>query len=278
MKPSLPNRTPLLELDLAVERILSETWLTAIEPCFRRLKPEHIVEKDAGDYVTAADLAAETYLRGRLAALLPEAGFLGEEEVGRRILDENSIGPGATWIVDPLDGTGNFVAGRMPIAIMVGLLLDGETIGAWIYLPDRNVSCRAKRGSGTFIDGRRVELPPRSTEVSVEISHRLEQSRARARSLQAAGSRYVFNPIPNCAGEQYARLLLGETDVALFARSLPWDHLPGALLVTEAGGLAARPDGSRYRVGDGKKGLIVARSATIWQAARRDILCPEDLG
>ena len=57
--------------------------------------------------------------------------------------------------------------------------------------------------------------------------------------------------IPRCAEEQYPRLVLGENDVAFFGRTLPWDHAAGALLLNEAGGKAARPDGRPFRPGSG---------------------------
>ena len=72
--------------------------------------------------------------------------------------------------------------------------------------------------------------------------------------------------IPRCAAEQYPRLVLGENDVALFERTLAWDHAAGALFVNEAGGMAARPDGSAYRVDDARRGLVGAASPALWEA------------
>ncbi len=67
--------------------------------------------------------------------------------------------------------------------------------------------------------------------------------------------------MPRCAAEQYPRLCLGQTDVAMFRRTLPWDHAPGALLFAEAGGHIARWDGSPYRPADnaGESGEWVMR-------------------
>ena len=60
--------------------------------------------------------------------------------------------------------------------------------------------------------------------------------------------------------------MLGQNDAALFERTYPWDHIAGALFVSEAGGVAKRPDGSAYRVGDDRRGLLVASTPALWDA------------
>ena len=78
---------------------------------------------------------------------------------------------------------------------------------------------------------------------------------------------YTLVDIPRCAAEQYPRLVMGTNDVAIFERTLPWDHAAGVLFVNEAGGKAARPDGSAYRVDDHTRpGLIAAASEALWEA------------
>ena len=79
---------------------------------------------------------------------------------------------------------------------------------------------------------------------------------------------YTLVDIPRCAAEQYPRLVLGENDIAIFERTLPWDHAAGALFVNEAGGKVARPDGSPYRVDEhARPGLIGAASERLWDEA-----------
>ncbi len=75
---------------------------------------------------------------------------------------------------------------------------------------------------------------------------------------------YRLADIPYCAAEQYPRLALGVNDVSIFERTLAWDHAAGVLWLNEAGGKAARPDGSAYRVdGDAHGGLIGAASPAL---------------
>ena len=95
-----------------------------------------------------------------------------------------------------------------------------------------------------------------------------EQAEAEARAATA----YELVPIPRCAAEQYPRLCLGENDITVFHRTWPWDHAPGSLFLTEAGGRIARFDGSDYRLGDGKTGLLATSSPALWDEAARILL------
>jgi fructose-1,6-bisphosphatase/inositol monophosphatase family enzyme len=79
-----------------------------------------------------------------------------------------------------------------------------------------------------------------------------------------------------CAGQEYPGIVVGENDFALFWRTLPWDHVPGTLFLTEAGGMVARLDGSEYRaVEHDRPGLLAAASPEIWHSVREVLLPPE---
>jgi len=76
---------------------------------------------------------------------------------------------------------------------------------------------------------------------------------------------YTLADIPRCAAEQYPRIVVGENDLSIFERTYAWDHAAGVLFVNEAGGKAARPDGSAYRVdGHFAPGLLAAASPRLW--------------
>jgi fructose-1,6-bisphosphatase/inositol monophosphatase family enzyme len=81
---------------------------------------------------------------------------------------------------------------------------------------------------------------------------------------QAVLPHYAVVDIPRCAAEQYPRLVLGQNDVSIFERTLAWDHAAGVLFLNEAGGKAARADGSAYRVDDARKGLLGAATPELW--------------
>ena len=90
-----------------------------------------------------------------------------------------------------------------------------------------------------------------------------EAERERIRAHIAPYYRLV--DIPRCAAEQYPRLALGQNDLSVFQRTLPWDHAAGALWLNEAGGKAARPDGSAFRADDHTRpGLIGAATPQLW--------------
>lgn len=256
-------------LDVPVSALLREVAATVILPRFRRLAAADIVEKTPGDYVTIADKESEERLTEALPRLLAGSRVVGEEACAADPSLMEGLGEGVLWLVDPIDGTGNFAAGRTPFAVMVALVEDGETVAGWILDPVGGRMCHAARGGGAFVDGVRVRArasgaaPPIAALATVYLPDAV-----RADILARAEGRLAEVPVPRCAGEQYPRLILGKNDVALFWRAMPWDHAPGALLLEEAGGRMARLDGTRYGVADRRTGLLAAATPALWDEAR----------
>lgn len=120
----------------AVGAALREAATRAVMPRCRALKSGEVLAKGPDDLVTAADLEAEAMISARLRELRPGVPVLGEEashdDQGLRDRVERE---GAYWVVDPLDGTKNFVAGEASFGLMVGLVENGSTVAGWIYLP-----------------------------------------------------------------------------------------------------------------------------------------------
>ncbi len=83
-------------------------------------------------------------------------------------------------------------------------------------------------------------------------------------TFQQGGAAVLDQRIPRCAGEQYPRLALGQNDMSVFHRTLPWDHVPGILFLEEAGGKAARPNGTPYRFADGEQSILGASTPELW--------------
>jgi fructose-1,6-bisphosphatase/inositol monophosphatase family enzyme len=126
-----------------------------------------------------------------------------------------------------------------------------------------------------LIDGERVrarDSGQRPPVASIGLAYMDPAKRAAVE--RAVVPHYRTVPIPRCAAEQYPRLVLGHNDVAIFERTLAWDHAAGVLFLNEAGGRAARVDGSPYRVDDTRRGLIGAASPALWDelAARMGAL------
>jgi fructose-1,6-bisphosphatase/inositol monophosphatase family enzyme len=254
------------ELTRAVEAVMREASDQAIAPRYRVLAQNEIMAKSADDVVTIADHEAEAILTEKLSALLPEAAVVGEEAVHEDETVLLRLRDRLCWIVDPLDGTRNFSEGRPPFGVLVALADRGETIGGWILDSLSGRFCHAARGAGAWIDGERVfarttgQSPPVAA-ISTLYLDEAERDKFTARVLP----HYRLVDIPRCAAEQYPRLVLGANDISVFNRTLPWDHAAGVLFLNEAGGKAARPDGSAYRVDEyGGRGLIGASSPQLW--------------
>ena len=257
-------------LSSAVEALMRDVAETIVLPRYRTLAAHEIEEKSPGDLVTVADRESELALNAGLARILPEARMVGEEAAAADPSVLEGLDKGIAWIIDPIDGTGNFAAGRPHFAIMVALVAEGETQAGWIYDPLRRRMCHAVAGGGAWIDGERVHARSSGTAQPIAaIATRFMEPGEREAMIAKLAGKMTLADIPNCAGEQYPRLVLGENDVALFKRTLPWDHAAGALFVEEAGGKVARLDGSPYRIWDGRTGLLGAGSAEAWDVAAR---------
>ena len=234
-------------------------------PRFRQLAAHDIEMKGADDPVTIVDREVEAFLTEALTRLAPGVTVVGEEAVhaDKAVLDHLS---GQCWIIDPLDGTANFAQGKEPFGIIIALADAGRAVAGWIYDPNKDRFCHARAGEGAFINGERIAARTTGCEPPVTAVSRMFLSPEEAAEVDARlAPHYTLVDIPRCAAEQYPRLALGENDLSTFQRTLAWDHAAGVLWLNEAGGKAARLDGSAYRVDDADKpGLVGASSPAIW--------------
>ncbi|MBU2668558.1 inositol monophosphatase [Actinoplanes bogorensis] len=261
-----------------VGELIREVAATIVLPRFRHLSTDEIVQKSPGDLVTIADKESEVALTRGLTALLPGSIVVGEEAVAADPRVLGRVGePGAVWIVDPVDGTNNFAAGKTPFAIMVALLRDGEPAASWILDAVGDHMTVAEAGSGAYRDGVRVKTrtddPGAAALRGVVATHYLPE-RLRAVAQPNAAALGEVTKGKHCAGYEYPAVALDEQQFALFWRILPWDHVPGSLIVREAGGTALHLDGAPYRPTDSERGLLVAANEDIWRTVR-DTLFPD---
>jgi fructose-1,6-bisphosphatase/inositol monophosphatase family enzyme len=256
----------------SVFALMRDVAATTVMPRFRTLAAEEIIEKTPGDLVTVADREAELRLSEGLARV--EANrIVGEEMTAADPTLVDGIGEGRLWIVDPIDGTANFAAGQSPFGLMIALVQDGAVEAGWLYDPVLNRLCHAHRGHGAFVDGERITARTTGGDRPIAaLATWFMEAGDRAETEARAGAVYDLVPIPRCAAEQYPRLCLGTNDVSLFKRTLPWDHAPGTLFLSEAGGRVSRWDGSDYRLGDGKLGLLATSSPALWDKAAQVLL------
>jgi fructose-1,6-bisphosphatase/inositol monophosphatase family enzyme len=258
--------------------LMREVAATVVLPRFRRLREGEVQVKSPGDMVTIADQESERALTAGLTALLPDSVVVGEEavaadpEVLRRVGDQ-----GAVWIVDPVDGTNNFAAGKTPFAVMVALLQGGEPAAAWILDVVDDRMTVAEAGSGAYIDGVRVKTrtdDPGARALHGVVAQKYLPEDLRTRSAANAHRLARVTEGHHCAGYEYPAVATDEQQFALFWRVLPWDHVPGSLILREAGGTVLHLDGSDYHPVDSERGLLVAPNHEVWQTVR-DTLFPD---
>ncbi len=258
-------------LDQQVSALLRRVGQEIILPHFRNLGVGDVLEKSPGELVTVADRLSETALTEGLLQILPEATVVGEEACEDQPELPNALKDRLCWIIDPIDGTTNFSQGKIPFGILVALCDANETLAGWLYDPMTSRLCHAVKGSGAWIDQTRVttaEMPEPSRPVAAISKVFMNQKQRNAMSAKA-GTHYEIVDIPRCAAEQYPRIVLGHNHVSIFERTLPWDHAAGILFLNEAGGIAARWDGTAYCPADTGTGLLAASTPKLWEDAAR---------
>ena len=195
--------------------------------------------KGPANFVSLADRRAEEMLYADLAKARPGYGFIGEEG-GSRPGDDKTH----TWIVDPLDGTTNFLHGIPQFAISIGLQREGTIIAGVIYNPANDELYTAERGKGAFLNDQRIRVAGRRKLNECVIACGLphigrgdhELSRAEMSEIQnrVAGLRRF-----GAASLDMAFVAAGRLD-GYWERNLqPWDMAAGQILVREAGGVVS---------------------------------------
>lgn len=257
-------------------QVVREVADREIAPRFLKLAPSDVIGKpsaeDPTDLVTAADRAAEAELTRRLPELVAGSSVVGEEAVSADAsVLERVRGAAPVWIVDPLDGTRNFAAGKGPFGCMVALVERGALIASAIYLPLTGEMYLAERGLGAFRDG--VRLQPRAPSSGVLAGtvyvRYMPEPGATEVTRRAAGHTQL--PDVMCAAHEYTELASGRKDYVHYYRLMPWDHAPGALLVREAGGVVRHPDGREYDVFDRRESTLATPDEPTWRRARDEL-------
>ncbi|MBL1083930.1 inositol monophosphatase [Streptomyces actinomycinicus] len=238
-----------------VEEAVRKAAAAEILPRFRRLA-EHEVDQKSGphDLVTDADRLAELRLTEDLGALLPGSVVVGEEAVhANPAVYEALQGDAPVWIVDPVDGTRQFVHGDDGFCTLVALAHRGTVIASWTYAAARDQLATAVRGRGAFLDGQRLFAGPPAPgrDLVVATSHpdyTTDEQKGALRALWTDG----LAPRPcGSAGLEYLAVASGRLDAVAFSWEAAWDHAAGLLLVEEAGGTHLTLTGEPFRITGG---------------------------
>lgn len=232
---------PMLNVAIKAAR----TAGTIINRAALDIESVRVSAKQTNDFVTEVDVAAENAIIDTLLSAYPDHGIWAEES-GQR--PGKFGGADHVWIIDPLDGTTNFIHGLPVYCVSIALMVKGKLDQAVIYDPSRNDLFYASKGRGAYLNERRIRVAKRTqlSECLVSTGFPFRANDAFNNYLQILGE-----VMPRCAGVRrpgsaaldLAYVAAGYTD-AFFEMGLsPWDCAAGALLVTEAGGLVGNFSG-----------------------------------
>lgn len=236
-----------------ISELLREVSSEVVIPRFRSLESGEIEHKpsesDPNDIVTVVDHEVEAWMIDVLRGLDPSVPVVGEEGV---YADPSLIRVRETsdsyWLLDPIDGTKNFARGEEGFGIMLARVDRGAVTASWIYLPVEDRIFVAELGSGAWVDGTRIRIAsgPLAGAPRGALHLRYMPSEIAERLREVLAERVQVAPDMGCAAMEYTRILTGAREFAVYHRLHPWDHAPGALLLSEGGGRVEHQDGAPY--------------------------------
>lgn len=235
---------------------------------FREVENLQVSSKGPGDFVSKADREAERIIREELTAARPNYGWLGEETGAAEGTD-----PTRRWIVDPLDGTTNFLHGLPHWAISIALEHKGEIVAGVVFDAAKNEMFYAEKGAGAFMNDQRLRVSGRGRMIEAIFATGVPFG---GRPTLPATLQDLARLMPACAGVRrwgaaaldLAYVAAGRYD-GYWERGLnPWDVAAGVVLVREAGGFVAPIRGEDSPV---ESGALIAGNAALFEPFARII-------
>ena len=233
---------------------------TIINRASLNLERLQIDRKQHNDFVTEVDKAAEEAIIETLSEAYPNHGFLAEES-GELLNNSDHI-----WIIDPLDGTTNFIHGFPQYAVSIALSVNGVIQQAVVYDPNRDELFSASKGAGAYVDRRRLRVASQikleNALIGTGFPYRQDQDVDQYLKIFAEMTRQCSGlRRPGAASLDLAYVAAGRYDGFFESELKPWDMAAGALIITEAGGLVGN-----YRGEEGflESGEIMAGNPRIF--------------
>jgi len=267
----MPEPRPALPFDVTrVTALIEHVAREIVMPRFRDLREGDVEHKEtagfADDLVTVVDKASERELTAGLRQIV-DTHVVGEEAAhDHEGIVECLQSDDAAWIVDPIDGTHNFVAGHDGFGIMVGFARRGRVEAGWVHLPARHETFVGVAGAGVTLNGQPFVHGARTTPHQTphgSMFVRFMPDSVRSRVIAAASGRYAEAAHAGAAAIEYTDILRGRKDFAVYYRLHPWDHGAPALILSEAGGRVEHLDGTEYTVRSPNQITIVAHTPQL---------------
>jgi fructose-1,6-bisphosphatase/inositol monophosphatase family enzyme len=263
-----------------LDAILREAARREVMPRFRRLADGDIrAKQNPVDLVTEADEAAERFICAELAKAFPGAALIGEEGVTKDpSLLEKLAQADLAFVIDPIDGTLNYASDLSLFAVMAAVIIKGEIAAAVIHDPAAEDSAMALRGGGAWLS--RADGASRDLRVAPAVAIRHMNGMASWQYFPEPLRSTLPGRFPaflevgslRCCGQEYRLAAAGRLQFLLYGVLNPWDHAPGVLLYSEAGGHARLLDGRLYTPTERSAGLLCAPDEASWQEIRSTLL------
>lgn len=211
-----------------------------------------VKEKAKADLVTDGDVASQKAVREYLMAKLPQHAFLGEEDcVGKKIEDTRPpVNTPPVWVVDPLDGTINYVHDVPAYCVSVGLWMNGEAVVGVILDPRQNELFTAAKGHGAFLNGEPIRVSDTASLETALVSTGFPANKdAQRRNLKVWAELSPVTRSLRRTGStalNMAYVACGRFDGYWAYDNWPWDVAAGACLIAEAGGTLSTADGQPF--------------------------------
>ena len=257
---SIPHEDALVAALTDATRAAGDIALAFFRPGART--SAEVTEKQGGSPVTEADYQVDRFLKERLEALVPAAGWLSEETADSTA----RLGKRLMLIVDPIDGTRGFAAGNLIWAVAVALVDAGRPIVGIVHAPALAETYVAVHGGGARLNGRPIRV---STRTVVDAGAKLGGPRPLADELRRCGLDFALQPRVGSLAMRIVQVASGVLDVGLAGgNSHDWDIAAADLVLQEAGGVLSGLDGLPpiYNRSDPRHGVLIAAPAPIHPA------------
>lgn len=210
------------------------------------------IDEKAGhaNFVTAYDKKVQSELQKRLLEILPKAVFVGEEEDVHA-----SVKDGYAFIVDPIDGTTNFIKDYHASAISVGLIKDGKRHMGVVYNPYLDEVFTAVKGKGAFLNGKPIQVSKQPLENGIVIFGTATYYEEYAKATFDMAYDYYCKALDvrrsGSSALDLCNVAAGRAELFFELRLCPWDYAAGSLIVEEAGGVVTTIDGGELPLNEG---------------------------